>query len=399
MRLGLVYHVSFTRGPGGGLYEEEGSFSRYAESLAPYFSEVELCVPVRDGSDLGGYRLSAPNVSLAPLPHFDGPKQFYRRLPRILLQLSRQLPRWDVVHLRLPTPLGIFAFLLARLRQKPTFLLIVGDLGGVARSLTYSPLTARLYRAYVAFEEAGLAWMTGRALTFTNGSALFRKYQRPGRYVYETKTSTIREVDIEVRHDTCQQRPVRLLSVARVDPRKGLKVLPAAIRLLTERGHDVQLDIVGPVVGQAGERERMEVFARARALGVEARLRFLGPIPLGALFDLYRQCDLFVLPTLPGEGIPRVLLEAMAFGLPVVSTDVAGIPSLITSGWNGLLVPPGSPAALADAVHLLLDDGELRKRLIKNGYESARAHTLQRQARWMMERVAAQTGLALCGLR
>jgi glycosyltransferase involved in cell wall biosynthesis len=398
VRLGLVYHVAFSHGPDGALYEDEGSFSRYVESLAPYCDEIMLCVPVRAGSGSAGYRLGVPNVTLAPLPPFDGPRAFYQRLPRILLRLARYVPQWDAVHLRVPTPLAIFAFLLARRHQKPTFLLVVGDLREVARSLNYSPAKALLYRTYVAVEEAGLAWMTGRALTFVNGGALFQKHWRPGRSVYETKTSTITAADLATRHDTCQGSPARLLCVSRVDPRKGLKVLPAVLRLLGDRGWRVCLDIVGPVAGRAGARERAEALTRARGLGVAERLRFLGPIPLGPLFDLYRQYDLFVLPTLPGEGIPRVLLEAMASGLPVVTADVAGIPSLITSGWNGLLVPPGSPEALADALHQLLDDRELRRRLIKNGYETAAAHTGEQQARWMLERVAAHTGLPLKGL-
>lgn len=398
MRLGLVYHAGFRRGIDGALYEDEGSFARYAESLAPYFDDIALCVPVSAYPGSGGYRVGVPNVTLAPLPHFDGPKEFYRRLPRILFHLAGHVRRWDAVHLRVPTPLGAFAFLLARRYRKPTFLLVVGDLREITRSLAYSPTKALVYRAYVAFEEAALSRMTARTLTFTNGGALFRKHWRAGRPVYETKTSTIGEADFATRQDTCQGAPVRLLCVSRVDPRKGLKILPEVLRLLRDRGYDVCLEIVGPAAGEVGERVRAEVLARAHGLGLAERLRFLGSIALGSLFDLYRRSDLFVLPTLPGEGIPRVLLEAMASGLPVVTTDVAGIPSLITPGWNGLLVPPGSPEALADALHLVLDDQELRRRLIKNGYETAGAHTRENQARWMMERVAAHTGLPLKGL-
>jgi glycosyltransferase involved in cell wall biosynthesis len=93
-----------------------------------------------------------------------------------------------------------------------------------------------------------------------------------------------------------------------------------------------------------------------------------------------RAHDLFVLPTLPGEGVPRVLLEAMAAGLPIVASDVAGVPSLIADGVNGLLVPPGDPAAIADALDRLLRDGALRRQVVENGFTLARAHTTEAHA-------------------
>jgi len=117
-------------------------------------------------------------------------------------------------------------------------------------------------------------------------------------------------------------------------------------------------------------------------------VRLLAPVALERLLVLYRDYDAFVLPTLPGEGIPRVLLEAMAAGLPVVTTDVAGIPSLIAHERNGLLVGSASADALAGAIERLMADGPLRRRLIANGYETARAHTLDVQAARMMATVA-----------
>jgi glycosyltransferase involved in cell wall biosynthesis len=110
---------------------------------------------------------------------------------------------------------------------------------------------------------------------------------------------------------------------------------------------------------------------------------------------LYREFDVFVLPTKPGEGIPRVLLEAMANGLPVITTAVAGITSLITHEHNGLLVDGDSAGAIAAAIQRLIDDPALRRRLIENGYQTARAHTVERQAEQMMAIVANELALTL----
>jgi glycosyltransferase involved in cell wall biosynthesis len=93
--------------------------------------------------------------------------------------------------------------------------------------------------------------------------------------------------------------------------------------------------------------------------------------------------------------VPRVLLEAMAAGLPVVTSRVSGIPSLITHGVNGLLVDAPTARAVADAVMLIVQDGRLRRRLIAGGYATARANTLQAQAARMMQDVSVRLGVTL----
>jgi glycosyltransferase involved in cell wall biosynthesis len=124
-------------------------------------------------------------------------------------------------------------------------------------------------------------------------------------------------------------------------------------------------------------------------------VRLAGAIPLSGLLALYRSYDLFVLPTLPGEGIPRVLLESMAAGVPVVTTAVAGIPGLVEHERNGLLIDTPSADAVAAALDRLITDGALRRRLIANGYATARAHTLDAQAADMMRIVASQLGVEM----
>ena len=124
-------------------------------------------------------------------------------------------------------------------------------------------------------------------------------------------------------------------------------------------------------------------------------MNVVGPVPLDQLLPLYRKYDVFVLPTLPGEGIPRVLLESMTSGMPVVTTRVSGIPSLITHEVNGLLMDDNSGEAVADAVARVVTDAPLRQRLIANGYETARGRTLEAQAAKMMAAVSEQLGLTL----
>jgi glycosyltransferase involved in cell wall biosynthesis len=178
---------------------------------------------------------------------------------------------------------------------------------------------------------------------------------------------------------------VRILTVSRIDPRKGLRVLPAAMEALAARGIDATIDIVGPAVGRPGEDEKAAIAADAAARGVASRVNVVGPVPLDELLPLYRKYDVFVLPTLPGEGIPRVLLESMTAGMPLVTTRVSGIPSLITHEVNGLLMDENGAGPVADAIARVVTDAPLRQRLIANGYETARGRTLEAQAAKMME--------------
>jgi glycosyltransferase involved in cell wall biosynthesis len=393
--LGIVYHMPFWRGADGVLREVEGSFARYVDSLAPYFDEIVLCVPVRREPSGAGTAIRSTNVRLAGLADFDGPVQFYLRLPGAIVRLARFVREIDLLHCRIPTPAAVFAFALARAFGKPAFVLVVGDLQALLPSMPYRGIKRLLWRAYTACEERGVQWMTTRSLAFANGGALAAKHARPGHAVIQTQTTTIDGDEIAAREDTCAASRVRLLTVSRIDPRKGLRVLPEVIRLLVARGFDVDLAIIGPAVGAPGEVERAAIEAAAENLGVAGRLTLTGPVPLDELMPLYRHYDLFALPTLPGEGIPRVLLEAMAAGLPVVTTRVAGIPSLVTHGQNGLLVDEPSAEQVAGAIARVLTDPALRRRLIARGYETARAFTLQAQAARMMQDVSAGLGVTL----
>jgi glycosyltransferase involved in cell wall biosynthesis len=395
MTLGILYHMPFWQTADGAIYDAEGSLARYVDSLAPYFDEISLCVPVFDRPPADGTRVGAANVRLEPLPYFPGPRQFYPMLPFIHSRLRRWVDGCDVIHLRVPTPAAIFAFKRAQARRLPIFLLVVGDYRALLPYLPYRGLKKWLFAAYVAFEERALTYMTRRALTFVNGGALRAKHERDGGRVFETKTTTLQDSDINVRPDTFQTRPVRLLTVSRIDPRKGLRVLPAAVAGLVAAGVDATIDIVGPPIGLIGEEEQRAIASEAAREQVGDRVRFHGAVPLDRLMTMYREYDVFVLPTGPGEGIPRVLLEAMANGLPIVTTDVSGIGSLIVNGQNGVLLERASAEAIADAVQTLSQTPALRQRLIRHGYETARAHTVERQAAAMMTVAARELALPL----
>lgn len=153
-----------------------------------------------------------------------------------------------------------------------------------------------------------------------------------------------------------------ILAVGRLIEKKGLHILVEAIRLLRAEGRDVSCRIVG----HGEEHENLALQIEGAGLGDAVELT--GPLSQGEVMREMRAAALFACPCVVGadgnrDGLPTVLLEAMALGLPCVSTDVTGIPELVRDGETGLIAPEGDPEGLARAIAAMLDGPELRQRL------------------------------------
>jgi glycosyltransferase involved in cell wall biosynthesis len=155
---------------------------------------------------------------------------------------------------------------------------------------------------------------------------------------------------------------LHVISVGRLASVKAYQILIGACRRLVSSGSDIRLHLVG----SGPECERLEQCA-AHA-GIADRVVFEGTRNQDEVIALYRQSDIFALSSF-AEGVPVVLMEAMALEIPCVSTWVTGIPELIRNGIDGLLVPPGDEEALAAALARLVSDRDLRRRLGKSGRE------------------------------
>lgn len=160
--------------------------------------------------------------------------------------------------------------------------------------------------------------------------------------------------------------PVIVL-VGRLSPEKGHAVLLEALSRLRRDGLDAILEFVGP--GEIGP----DLLARADRLGVSDSVRLLGGLHSSQIPARLREGDVFCLPSF-AEGLPVSIMEAMAVGIPVVTTFIGGIPELAVDEETALVVPAGDADSLARALARILRDDDLRWRLVHNARRRVEAH-------------------------
>jgi phosphatidyl-myo-inositol alpha-mannosyltransferase len=147
-------------------------------------------------------------------------------------------------------------------------------------------------------------------------------------------------------------------------PRKGLEVLLEATRLLQERGNQFNLRIVGRFEESDYERQ---ILSHAEKLGLTKLIEWRG---FRREVDLELECmSLLVFPSILPEGMPMVLLEAMAAGVPLVASDIEGVRGLLNHEQHALLIPPEDPGALANSIERLINDVVLRRRLRRAAFD------------------------------
>lgn len=277
--------------------------------------------------------------------------------PTMPMRLARE--KADLIVLHEPNPMALLAYYLAR----PPGKLIVWFHSEVIRPSWRYRL---FYRPFLQFALSRASRIIVASPTLAASTLQLREWQPKcvvipyGIDVEDVSAGTIQRSDA-IRAE--EKRPI-ILFVGRLVGYKGVDVLLEAMR---------DVDAVALVVGDGPERGALQ--QRARALGVDDRVRFLGEVTDQELAALYRACDLFVLPSITRqEAFGVVQLEAMTRGKPVISTDLGtGTAWVNQHGETGLVVPPRDARALHGAIQQLLSDPSRRSALGAAGAKRARA--------------------------
>lgn len=328
------------------------------------------------------------DVRLLPLPHYSNLRQVVevlRATGGTLTGFWRGLADIDRLWVFGPHPFAVLLVGLALLRRKQVVLGVRQD----TVRLYQSRLSSRWSPALLAARgvEGAYRLFSRRLRTTVQGSELAERYggKRPG--LLTMMESVVRTDDVAaepLERDYSGEQV--LLTVGRFETEKNpLLLVRALAELERERPGRVRLTWVG-----RGPLEE-DVRALAAELGVAERIEFLSYVAFGPeLLALYRGAHAFVHVSF-SEGVPKVLLEALACATPIVATDVGGVRVALADGEAGLLVPPDDLEALVAAIRRILDDPELRSRLVSRGLALAHELTLEAQVKQVVRFIAAPT--------
>ncbi len=352
-------------------FSTDRAFLKFVIELRSRFDQVVLVGRVRAGRSDYAIPDEIEVVALPDYPTLRDIGAVVAAIPRALRVLWREVGRADAVIAIGPHPLSLPTALFARGRRRRLTLMVRQNYPEYIRHR----LPSRRWRIFVAVATAAdnvFRAVARRAGVVVVGDELAERYRHAPRLL-NLAISLMPATAFET-HRGSEGSDLRLLSITRLDSEKAPQLLIDAVELLSAARPEQRVLLT--VAGTGDLREELE---RSAAERVPGQVVFAGYLPHGErLFELYRDHDVLV-HTAKTEGIPQVVLEAQFVGLPVVATDVGGVRGAVGDGASALLVPPGNAEAIASAVTRMVEDGELRTRLVVAGLAATRELTLQAQ--------------------
>ncbi len=373
MKLLVVTH-SLVRLYGDRLYVQ-GGFGRHLDAFAARFDHVYVLTCVRKVKQPPDeYFLRLSDLTVIPVPSYETQHRLVRYVLMLramfiaALKLPRAMKLADVVHPRLPCVIGSVGTFFAKFTNKPTFIYVAGDWEATLQNRSPEWLMPRIGSTITQV----FRYLIGGKLCFVAGDALLQKLANGNgmvRSVFTTALGSEHILDVMPPLRPLD-REVKLLFVGAASKAKGIDYLLTATATMAERGINIHLRIIGRT-----DDEGRALSERLAQLRLTNRVTYINHIAWDCLIWEYEKSDIFVLPSIT-EGIPKVVLEAMARGVPVIATNVGGVATLVQDTKNGLLIEPKSVDAIVRAVQRLIHEDGLRARLITNGLETARQRTL-----------------------
>jgi glycosyltransferase involved in cell wall biosynthesis len=357
----------------GHIYAER-AFALFLARLAREVERLTLVGRLNPAEEASRYRIGE-EVEFLALPFYPTlarPLEALVAMRGALLRFWRALEQVDCVWLLGPHPLAIAFVGLAAIRRKRVVLGVRSDFPTYVRARHPGRPAFRV----LGWMLDGLYRLLARALpVIVVGPDLAHRY-RDARRLLEIAVSLVEEADIVPPHQAARRSydgELRVLSVGRLETEKNPLLLADTLEQLSI--HDARWRLV--VCGEGAMKEQLA--ERFERLGLSPRVRLRGYVPLyRGLTDEYRRSHVF-LHVAWTEGLPQVLLEAFAAGVPVVATDVGGIRDAV--GDAVLLVPPGDPDAAAAQLRRVAHDPALRRSLVRAGNNYVSSRTLSIETR------------------
>jgi glycosyltransferase involved in cell wall biosynthesis len=348
----------------------------YIDNIAKHFEEVTICAYAFHKSDAdykatSYYHFKSKNLKFVELPLVRGVQVKFLSKVFQMLKVSKTIKKnlkdWDLLYLFLPGYPSALTYLLNKIYNKHFILYLASH--WAEESLVLFPWSGIVKRIFYPMTLIFHKWVEKSMVkdakfVLTAGGATRNMYEQLGTPIYETiPRINWEEIKVFRREDTCLSRNIRLLFVGYLILRKGPEYALRALTILKKNKiYKFTLIFIG-----AGDQEGT-LIDMINDLNLKSNVEFMGHIPNGPqLMNIYQTSDIFILPTPYGEGFPRVLYEAMSQSIPIITTNVSGIPYKMIHEKNALLVEPRNPDAIAEAVERLISDGQLRRKMINEG--------------------------------
>jgi glycosyltransferase involved in cell wall biosynthesis len=371
MRLLVISHKEIwedKNSPSG--YSTIGGFPFQIRAISQLFNETILLLPVRDTPlPKGVSYLDGIQINIIPTKEPSG-LDFFRKINvilwtiRYLKLLVVEISKADIVHILVPGDIGLIGLLFALFLNKKIF---VRHCGTWNVKLTYIDYFLFWLLESIAGERA-VVFATGF------GESPPSKINKNIKWIFSTTLTQDEIKKLYKRKNHKQENKIILSTASRLILEKNTQAILQAMPFLLRFNSDIVLEIIG----DGSYRESLE--AMVENLNIKSSVRFHGNINHKDLLINLSQANFFIFPTNLNEGFPKVVIEAIACGLPVVASNVSCIPSIISN--CGIVLSDTSPKTIANAIIFLLENPILVNKMIAQTKKTTQNFTLEQ---WKIE--------------
>jgi len=374
LTLGFYYHIPY--------YSKDNNLKTpfylgiFIDELAKYFKKLILIGYEYKDKKEADYTIKSKNIEFRSLGDYR--PNIIRKL-RLVANLRDYTKDADILFLNIPTPLFLP---FSRTFNKKKVYMLLGDLTESSLNYSGSKIKKLIILVHSLFTELTQIIFTSRSLVFCNGGKLFKRYSRFNKQCYNFFLTNLKNSKIKLINHRINKR-ARILYSGRISSEKGLDILIQAIEIISN-DNDVELNIVGNY--NKNNWFYKKLIKNLEKLKCKNKIHFLGHQSSDKLKLFYKESDILVIPSRT-EAFPRVISEAMDSGLPIIASNVGGIPYYIKNERNGMLFKSKDSKDLSQKIEKLINNKKIYAKIRNLAFKSIKGNTIKNQTKFIVSKI------------